>query len=59
MSERNFSDIYNEFYPKITHYLTRLVGDSEAEDVAQIVFEKVSNNLFDFAAQAFGLRTAI
>jgi RNA polymerase sigma-70 factor (ECF subfamily) len=48
MSERNFSDIYSEFYPKITHYLTRLVGDSEAEDVAQIVFEKVSNNLFDF-----------
>ena len=52
MSERNFSDIYSEFYPKITNYLTRLVGDSEAEDVAQIVFEKVSNNLFDFKGES-------
>jgi RNA polymerase sigma-70 factor (ECF subfamily) len=52
MSEINFSDIYSEFYPKITHYLTRLVGDSEAEDVAQIVFEKVSNNLFDFKGES-------
>jgi RNA polymerase sigma-70 factor (ECF subfamily) len=52
MSERSFSDIYSEFYPKITHYLTRLVGDSEAEDVAQIVFEKVSNNLSDFKGES-------
>ena len=52
MSERNFSDIYGEFYPKITHYLARLVGDHEAEDVAQIVFEKVSNNLSDFKGES-------
>ena len=52
MSEKNFSKIYNEFYPKITHYLTRLVGDSEAEDVAQTVFEKVSNNLSDFKGES-------
>ena len=43
MSDRNFPDIYGEFYPKITHYLARIVGDNEAEDVAQVVFEKVSN----------------
>jgi RNA polymerase sigma-70 factor (ECF subfamily) len=48
MSERKFSEIYSEFYPKITQYLTRLVGDHEAEDVAQVVFEKVSNNLSTF-----------
>ena len=48
MKERVFSDIYGEFYPKITHYLTRLVGDHEAEDVAQIVFEKVNNKLSAF-----------
>lgn len=52
MSERNFSDIYGEFYPKITHYLARLVGDHEAEDVAQIVFEKVSNSLSDFKGES-------
>ena len=52
MSERDFSNIYGEFYPKITHYLTRLVGDSEAEDVAQVVFEKVSNSLSDFKGES-------
>ncbi len=52
MSEKIFSDIYGEFYPKITHYLTRLVGDSEAEDVAQIVFERVSNSLPDFKGES-------
>jgi RNA polymerase sigma-70 factor (ECF subfamily) len=52
MSEKSFSDIYTEFYPKITHYLTRLVGDSEAEDVAQIVFEKVNSSLSDFKGES-------
>ena len=52
MSERKFSEIYSEFYPKITHYLIRLVGDNEAEDVAQVVFEKVSNNLSDFKCES-------
>ena len=31
MKERVFSDIYGEFYPKITHYLTRLVGDHDGK----------------------------
>ena len=48
MNKIEFSDIYSEFYPKITHYLTRLVGEHEAEDVAQIVFEKINSNLSDF-----------
>jgi RNA polymerase sigma-70 factor (ECF subfamily) len=52
MSERKFSEIYSEFYPKITHYLTRLVGDNEAEDVAQIVFEKVNINLSAFKGES-------
>jgi RNA polymerase sigma-70 factor (ECF subfamily) len=52
MSEREFSEIYSEFYPKITHYLTRLVGDHEAEDVAQTVFEKVNNNLSTFKGES-------
>lgn len=52
MSKRNFSEIYREFYPKIRYYLTRLVGDHEAEDVAQIVFEKVNNNLATFKGES-------
>jgi RNA polymerase sigma-70 factor (ECF subfamily) len=52
MSEKSFSDIYNEFYPKVTYYLTRLVGENEAEDVAQVVFEKVSNSLPDFKGES-------
>jgi len=36
MSEKFFSDIYKEFYPKIVHYVTRLVGENEAEDVASV-----------------------
>ena len=52
MGAKDFSDIYSEFYPKVTHYLTRLVGDSDAEDVAQTVFEKVSNSLSDFKGES-------
>ncbi|UCD66779.1 MAG: RNA polymerase sigma factor, partial [Deltaproteobacteria bacterium] len=52
MNESDFSEIYSEFYPKITHYLTRLVGDHEAEDVAQIVFEKVNNSLSTFKGES-------
>ena len=52
MNERSFSDIYDEFHLKITHYLTRLVGDSEAEDVAQIVFEKINSSLSDFKGES-------
>ncbi|MFC1845481.1 RNA polymerase sigma factor [Thermodesulfobacteriota bacterium] len=52
MSETKFSDIYQEFHPKVTHFLTRLVGGNEAEDVAQVVFEKVSNSLSDFKGES-------
>lgn len=52
MSERKFDDIYSEFYPKITHYLTRLVGEHEAEDVAQTVFEKVNTSLSTFKGES-------
>jgi len=52
MSERKFDDIYNEFYPKIAHYLTRLVGEHEAEDVAQTVFEKVNRSLSTFKGES-------
>ncbi len=44
----NFSSVYDEFYTKILHYLKRLVGEFEAEEVAQTVFEKISRNLSSF-----------
>jgi RNA polymerase sigma-70 factor (ECF subfamily) len=48
MSESEFSEIYSEFYLKIKRYLVRLVGENEAEDVTQTVFEKVNKNLPTF-----------
>jgi RNA polymerase sigma-70 factor (ECF subfamily) len=52
MNKRSFSDIYSEYYPKLLHYLTRLVGENEAEDVAQTVFEKVNSNLSTFKGES-------
>lgn len=45
---RVFVDIYDEFYPKILHYLKRFVGEQEAEGVTQSVFEKISISLDNF-----------
>ncbi len=47
-----FSDIYEQFYAKILNYLTRLVGDQEAEEVAQVVFEKISKSLNSFKGES-------
>jgi len=48
----DFLNIYEEFYPKILHYLKRMVGDNDADDVAQEVFDKISRNLDDFKGEA-------
>ena len=45
---KDFGRIYQDFYPKIVGYLIRLVGDRDAEDVAQEVFLKVSSALDNF-----------
>jgi RNA polymerase sigma-70 factor (ECF subfamily) len=52
MSEKVFSNIYKEYYPKVSRYLNRLVGEHEAEDVAQVIFEKVNKNLSDFKGES-------
>jgi RNA polymerase sigma-70 factor (ECF subfamily) len=44
----SFADVYGEFQPKIRRYLSRLVGTSEAEDLTQEVFAKVSQALSGF-----------
>ena len=47
-----FTDIYDEFYPKILHYLKRLVGEQEAEGINQTVFEKISRNIDTFKGES-------
>ena len=44
--------LYSEYYPKITRYLRRLVGDAEAEDVAQEAFVKISKSLDGFRGES-------
>ena len=48
----NFQEIYTEFQPRILHYLSRMMGPEEAEDVAQEVFEKVNRSLDGFRGQS-------
>ena len=43
-----FQPVYDEFFPKIRRYLTRVVGPTEAEDLAQEVFAKVHQALPQF-----------
>jgi len=48
----DFDEIYEEFQPKIHNYLSRLLGDQEAEDSAQEVFAKVSRGIDSFKGQS-------
>lgn len=48
----HFNSGYEEFQPKILHYLTCLAGPQEAEDLVQEVFEKVNRALKDFRGES-------
>ena len=50
--EIDFNEIYEEFYPKILHYLSRLSNPHEAEDISQEVFEKVNRSLGNFKGES-------
>jgi len=50
--DQEFQDIYKSFNEKIRHYLVRIVGETEAEDLAQEVFVKVSRGLKDFRSES-------
>jgi RNA polymerase sigma-70 factor (ECF subfamily) len=50
--QKDISTIYCEYYPKIVGYLRRLVGEAEAEDVAQEVFVKISRSLEGFRGES-------
>ncbi len=51
-SQRDFTVLYGEYYPKIAGYLRRLVGEAEAEDVAQETFVKVGRSLGGFRGES-------
>jgi RNA polymerase sigma-70 factor (ECF subfamily) len=50
--QTDFRKIYDTFQPKILRYLTHLVGEPEAEDLAQEVFVKVSQALSRFRQES-------
>jgi RNA polymerase sigma-70 factor (ECF subfamily) len=51
-SQLDFQGIYVDYQPRIQRYLTRLVGESEAEDLTQEVFIKASQGLAGFRGQS-------
>ncbi len=50
--QQDLSSLYAEYYPKIAGYLRRLVGEAEAEDVAQEAFLKVGKALGGFRGES-------
>ena len=44
----DFKSLHDEFRPRVLRYVARLVGEAEAEDVAQSVMLKVSEGLAGF-----------
>ena len=52
VSDLDFREIYETYQPRIRRYLIRLVGEPEAEDLAQEVFVKVSRALKTFRGES-------
>ena len=52
MNELRFDEIYASLHPKIVRYLIRLIGETEAEDLAQETFVKVGKALGGFRGEA-------
>jgi RNA polymerase sigma-70 factor (ECF subfamily) len=52
MNNLEFPNIYEAFRPKILRYLTRLIGEAEAEDLTQEVLIKVSDALPNFRGES-------
>lgn len=50
--QSDFQKIYEIFQPKILRYLTRLIGEHEAEDITQEVFIKVNQALKTFRGES-------
>lgn len=56
MMAPDFQSVYDAFYDKIRHYVGRLVGETDAEDVTQEVFVKVDKHPASFEGNC-GLST--
>jgi len=52
MNDSKFPSIHETFRPKILRYLTRLVGEAEAEDLTQEVMIKVNDALPKFRGES-------
>lgn len=50
--KRSFREIYERFQPGVLRFLSRLVGQEEAEDVAQEVFLRVDRGLEGFRGES-------
>lgn len=50
--ELEFDRIHADFRPKVLWYLTRMVGEHEAEDLTQEVFVRISRGLVTFRGES-------
>ena len=50
--EFDFQKIHDDFRPRILRYLTRLVGEGEAEDLTQEVFARIGRALKSFRGES-------
>ena len=50
--EIRFQQVYDEYQGKISRYLTRMVGENEAEDLTQEVFVKIGQGLGSFRGES-------
>ena len=48
----DFNKVFEEFQPKILHYIARMTGIDEAEDITQEVFQKVSFAIENFKGES-------
>ena len=51
-TEKRFQEIHDTYRSRILRYLTRLIGEGEAEDLVQEVFTRVALGLQDFRGDA-------
>jgi len=51
-SRYEFNSVYNEYYPMVLRYVSKIVGENEAEGVAQDVFDKINSGLAGFKGKS-------